>query len=108
MVMEQLMHACDIGNACYDFEQLTKWSALLSCEFAELAAREEEAGLEVTKMLLIPNELSLYKDQVGFMNTFTLPLWKEISTVYPGIAPWMRQIEENLNRAKEETEKYRT
>ena len=76
MIMEQIIHACDIGNACYDFEQLQKWSALLSCEFAELAAMEQQAGLEITKMLIIPDEASLYKDQIGFISTFTLPLWR--------------------------------
>lgn len=33
--MEQLFHACDIGNPCLDFEQYMNWASLLAYEFNE-------------------------------------------------------------------------
>lgn len=41
LVIEQLFHACDIGNPCLDFDNYMNWSALVSYEFNEVTKREK-------------------------------------------------------------------
>ena len=31
MLMEQIFHACDIGNSCTQFDNYLSWTALLVC-----------------------------------------------------------------------------
>jgi len=74
--MEQIFHACDIGNSCAEYDNYIGWSALLSYEFNEQAKMEQTMGLEVTKCFIFNDMLSFYKDQVWFIGNMVQPLWK--------------------------------
>lgn len=74
--MEQLFHACDIGNPCAEYDNYITWAALLSHEFNEQAKLEKKLGLEVTEMLVYKDLTSLYKDQIWFVGNMVYPLWK--------------------------------
>lgn len=41
-LMEQLFHACDIGNACLDYDNCMGWAALLAFEFDTQTRMEEK------------------------------------------------------------------
>jgi cAMP-specific phosphodiesterase 4 len=85
-VVEQLFHACDIGNPCLDFKSYISWGALVSFEFDEVARKEEELGLEVTSYLKYDNMKKFYGGQLGFCKGLVLPLWRELNVTLPGIA----------------------
>jgi hypothetical protein len=38
--MEQVFHACDIGNPCLPFESYLNWSVLITYELDQIAVRE--------------------------------------------------------------------
>ena len=40
--MENLFHACDIGNPCLEYNCYMNWSALLTYEFNEQAKLEDQ------------------------------------------------------------------
>lgn len=44
-MMEQVFHACDIGNPSLKFDNYISWAALLSYEFNEQANLEQSLGL---------------------------------------------------------------
>jgi cAMP-specific phosphodiesterase 4 len=97
-MMEQVFHACDIGNPSLKFDNYISWAALLSYEFNEQAALEQSMNLEVTKAFIYHDLTTLYKDQVWFLGNLVHPLWKELSLSWPGLCEYVDGIEENLKR----------
>lgn len=83
--MEQLFHACDIGNPCLNFDNYMNWGALVSFEFDQIAIQEKQLGLEVTGYLKYDNLNKYYTGQIGFCNGLVLPLWRELSLILPGL-----------------------
>jgi hypothetical protein len=86
MLMEQIFHACDIGNSCSSFDNYLSWNALLVCEFTEQVQMEETQGLEVTKFLIFKNSADILRDQLWFVGNFVQPLWREITTICPNLS----------------------
>jgi hypothetical protein len=74
--IEQVFHACDIGNPCTDYDNYIAWGALLSHEFSEVFRQEKKLQLEVTKCFEMTSVESVYKDQVWFIGCLVQPIWK--------------------------------
>jgi cAMP-specific phosphodiesterase 4 len=77
--MEQLFHACDIGNPCLDYDVYLGWAALLTYEFDSQARLEEQLGLEPTRGFLYRGLNGFYSDQEWFLGNVVQPLWREIT-----------------------------
>lgn len=84
--MENLIHACDIGNSLLPSEEYMNWGALLTYEFNEQAKIEASKNVAVTEFLKDKGLIGFYNDQIQFLGTFVIPLWKEISSSFVGIA----------------------
>ncbi len=78
-ILQQLFHACDIGNSTQNFENYISWAALLSHEFNEQYKQEVKLNLEPTKGFQFVNLESLYNDQLWFVGKMVFPLWKQFS-----------------------------
>lgn len=102
--MEQLFHACDIGNPCLDYDNYVAWAALLSFEFDAQTRLEEKLGLEVSRGLVYRGLSSLYCDQEWFLGSIVQPLWREITDLLPNLLPFRTNLERNLERIREETQ----
>jgi len=68
MVMENLFHACDIGNPCLNYDNYMNWAALLSFEFNKQVELEEKENLIVTEMFRYQGKKNFYKGQIGFIS----------------------------------------
>jgi cAMP-specific phosphodiesterase 4 len=68
IVLEQLFHACDIGNPCVDYENYVSWAALLSFEFDQQARYEKEIGVDISPNFTYTGLLGFYKGQMGFIS----------------------------------------
>ena len=66
--MENLFHACDIGNPCLEYDQYISWSSLLTYEFNEQAKLEEKNNLEVTKFFIYKGKIPFYQEQTSFLS----------------------------------------
>jgi hypothetical protein len=91
-----LFHACDIGNSCLNFDNYLNWSVLISYELDQEVAREKELGLTVTTYLEYEGLCKFYQNQVNFCNGLALPLWRELSLVFPGLGEFVDNIRENI------------
>lgn len=67
--MENLIHACDIGNSLLPFDQYIRWGALLTFQFNEQTKLEANNKLEVTQFLRFKGLTAFYDDQIGFLST---------------------------------------
>ena len=80
--MEQVFHACDIGNPSLDFDEYVSWGALVSYEFDRIVRKEQELGLEVSAGMQHHSLQQFYQQQVGFCQFLVLPLWKELAIIF--------------------------
>lgn len=94
--MEQVFHACDIGNPCLDFDNYMNWGALVSHEFHQITKQEQQLGLEVTAYLKYKNLKGYFAGQIGFSNGLVLPLWRELSIMLPGLEEMRENISKNI------------
>ena len=90
--MEQLFHACDIGNPSLEFDTYISWAALLTYEFQEQVALEEVRQVDVTTSFIYHDLSTLYKDQVWFLGNLVYPIWKELSLSWPGLDEYVKGI----------------
>ena len=110
-VLEQVFHACDIGNPCLDFDQYISWSSLLTYEFNEQARLEKEYNLEVTDFLVYKGKKQFFKGQLGFISRYfsikdglVFPQWKELSLVWNGFKCLTEEIETNIKEIERRME----
>jgi cAMP-specific phosphodiesterase 4 len=101
--MEELFHACDIGNPCLDYDNYMGWAALLAFEFDAQTRTEEKLDLVVSRELVYRGMGSFYSGQEWFLGSIVQPLWKEIADLRPNLLPFCTNIERNLERIREET-----
>lgn len=90
--MEQVFHACDIGNPTLNFEAYISWAALLTHEFNQQTVLEESRQVEVTTSFIYHDLSTLYKDQVWFLGNLVYPLWKELSLSWPRLNEYVNGI----------------
>lgn len=62
-------------------------------------------GFEVTKMMIFRDATDIYRDQLFFIGYIVQPLWKQISEICPGLEHFIKAIDRNINRVKEELKK---
>lgn len=67
-MLEQVFHACDIGNPCLEYNQYISWASLLSYEFNEQFKLEKEKGLEVTEMFRYKGKKAFLDGQLSFIS----------------------------------------
>lgn len=65
--MENVFHACDIGNPALEFDNYMNWSILLAHEFNSQAELERGQGLEVTANFSFRDMKAHYQGQIGFI-----------------------------------------
>ena len=73
-----LIHTSDIANPVFYFDNYISWSKFVTQEFMQQTLNEKKNNLPVTKMMEYHGDLGFCKAQLGFINFFVLPLFKEI------------------------------
>ncbi|CAD8062710.1 unnamed protein product [Paramecium primaurelia] len=104
-ILNVLVHACDISNPCLEWDAYMKWSFLLAQEFQDQTIKEAAKGLEVTTMLQYKDKLTFFNGQTFFLNTFVLPQWQTIATLYPSLIDLPNEVKRNLEILEEEKKK---
>lgn len=94
-LINNLVHAADIGNPVLPYDRYINWSYLVCQEFQQQYEKEVKYGLPVTQMFRYINEETFLKGQILFIGTFVLPVWKQLGQVCSGLRLEER-IEENL------------
>lgn len=107
ILMEQIFHACDVGNSCSQYDNYICWIELLSYEFSHQVHLQKNMKLEVTKSFIFDDVSCLYKDQIWFLGNIVQPLWKQISEIFPNLELYSKNVAINLERVKEELDKLR-
>ena len=78
------------------------WEHLISSEFSQQAAREEELGLEVAPFMQgLDDPQHRAKLQAGFITFVALPLWKQVARIWPTMHDCLSRLNANLEHFQE-------
>jgi hypothetical protein len=98
LVMALLLKAADISNVARPFDISSQWAKILMHEFARQGQLESELQIPTCLFGGPPDEkdlLAAAQSQKGFMNLFSLPLFRGISEVMPQISCTLTELESN-------------
>ena len=74
-----IIHACDLCNLLYEYDNYYKWCLRVTQEFSDQYLAEEKLDAEKfgipTAMFKYIDHTSFYKTQLGFMNFVVTPMW---------------------------------
>ncbi|KAF7879197.1 hypothetical protein EAF04_000395 [Stromatinia cepivora] len=107
-----LIKCADISNVARRFDTATRWTEILTDEFARQASMEQDLGIPTALYAPPVREIiELGKSQIGFMNMFAIPLFGGVTDVMPSMGFCVEELERNKaaweNRIAIEQEKMR-
>ncbi|EAR95996.2 3',5'-cyclic-nucleotide phosphodiesterase (macronuclear) [Tetrahymena thermophila SB210] len=100
-----MIHACDIGNPCYSFDNYMNWCYLLSQEFHDQTIKEEQKGVPVTTFLQYTGKQAFRKGQIFFSSSLLMPLWKELGNLIPQLQVLPEQLAKNIKQIEDDLSK---
>ncbi|CCU82746.1 high affinity cAMP phosphodiesterase/cyclic-nucleotide phosphodiesterase [Blumeria hordei DH14] len=91
-----LIKCADISNVARKHEISSKWTIILTDEFARQASMEKDLGIP-TALFAPPvrETIELGKSQIGFINLFALPLFEGVVEVMPAMLFSIRELLQN-------------
>ena len=103
--MDLVIHSVDISNPTKKFDIYWEWAKLVVEEFYQQGDKEKELGL---KCSFDRNTLTIYQNQLGFINFIEIPFFTLIVEVFPNMKFLMDNLNNNKNKIlelKEQEEK---
>ncbi|KAA0148547.1 hypothetical protein FNF29_06605 [Cafeteria roenbergensis] len=96
---EIILHAADVSGQVQPWRLASRWSDLVSEEFAAQVRREESVGLPATPFMANLGSLAARAElQANFCSYVLLPMWRPLSETNAGLGPCAARIESNRMR----------
>ncbi|TQS35632.1 hypothetical protein Golomagni_03943 [Golovinomyces magnicellulatus] len=91
-----LIKCADISNVARKYDIASKWTIILTDECARQATMEKDLGIPSVLFAPPVREITqLGESQIGFMETFALPLFQEVSNNMPALSFCVRELQQN-------------
>ena len=91
-----LVHASDLSNPVRPFHITQSWARRISAEFNLQVAKEQSLGMPVLNFMITPDDKALCKNETGFASFVVAPMWRSLSSLFPGLQPLVKQLDSNL------------
>ncbi len=104
LILNQMVHACDVSTATREPEVFNTWTDLLYEEFWQQGDLERQMGLPVS-FLCDRNTASVPSSQAGFIRMFTLPLFQQLLQLCPALEAHLKAAKRNEQLMDEEDKK---
>lgn len=91
-----LLHAADLSNPVRPFELTRSWAIRISEEFNAQVEKEKRLGLPVLGFMMIPDEIALCKNEIGFTYHVVAPMWRSLSDLYPNVQFLVEKLDKNI------------
>lgn len=96
-----LLHAADVSNPIRPFKLAALWSRRICQEMNEQAAAEAELGFPVQPHMVVKSDVALAKNELFFATRFILPLWHNMSLLFPQLGAVKDQLISNIGSWEE-------
>eukprot|EP00002_Diphylleia_rotans_P022144 TRINITY_DN4337_c0_g1_i3.p1 TRINITY_DN4337_c0_g1~~TRINITY_DN4337_c0_g1_i3.p1 ORF type:complete len:1502 (-),score=336.03 TRINITY_DN4337_c0_g1_i3:3170-7675(-) len=80
-----ILHAADLSNPIRPPVISEKWARMLRDEFFAQTQKEKELQLPVTPFMVIEDDFTLAKNEVGFIDFVVRPLWEALAGFLPDL-----------------------
>lgn len=90
------VHAADLFNPVRPFKLAKIWATRISDEFNLQAKKETELGFPLQAHMVTNSDFGLAKNELFFSSTFVLPMWINLSTLYPEFKKYKELCLQNL------------
>jgi hypothetical protein len=94
LMMNMVVHACDMCNPSKETHIAVKWTTLVMTEFFEQGDKEREHGFTCSQFM-DRRTTNIGTCQVGFIDFLVLPLYQSMVQVLPGLAEAVENIGTN-------------
>ena len=101
--MDLIIHTSDISNPTKIFDIYFKWAKLVVEEFYDQGDKEIKLGL---KCSCDRTKVTIYKNQLGFIDFVELPFFSLVSKVFPKLDFLLINLNNNKQRIKKLEEEY--
>ena len=101
--MDLVIHTADISNPTKIFDIYYKWAKLVVEEFYAQGDKEKKLGL---KCSCDRTKVTLYKNQLGFIDFIELPFFSLVAKVFPKLDFLLVNLNNNKQRLKSLEEEY--
>ena len=91
-----LLHSADLSNTVRPFYISQKICSYIAEEFRNQAQKEAERGLTVTSFMVLPDELSIAKAEIGFLQYVAKPYFRPQGLCFSAVA-LVQELENNIN-----------
>lgn len=91
-----LVHSSDLSNPVRPFHITQSWARRISAEFNLQVAKEQSLGMPVLNFMITPDDKALCKNETGFASFVVAPMWRSLSSLFPGLQPLVKQLDSNL------------
>ena len=88
------LHACDLSQQARPFHTAKNWTYLLYEEFFQQGDLEKNSGLPIS-FLCDRTTSKIPKNQPGFINGITVPLWVSVCEIMPQMQPYLQGARDN-------------
>ena len=95
-----ILHGADISNSVRSHQISYKISLLIVEEFRTQAKLEAECGVTVTPHMILPDEISIAKSEIGFLEFVAKPYWIAMSLCYDSLSELIPKLNSNLDNWK--------
>jgi len=95
-IMCCLMKCSDLSNEIRPRGLATRWAKMVMQEFIRQSAKETELELPITPFM-DPSRIIIAKEQINFISNLCMPLYKNLTYVFPEINQCIKQMQCNLD-----------
>lgn len=95
-----LVHSADLSNPVRPFHITQAWARRISAEFNLQVAMEQELKMPVLNFMMTPDDKALCKNETGFASFVVAPMWRSLTSLFPGLTPLVQQLDLNLSNWK--------
>ena len=92
-----LLHSADLSNTVRPFHISQRICSYIVEEFRSQAKKEAELGLTVTPFMILPDELSVAKAEIGFLQYVAKPYFIPQGLCFTAVA-LVQELENNIDR----------
>ena len=99
-IVNATLHAMDLGNVAFPWEECVPWARRVGQEFAEQVEKERAAKMDVSAFMDVKGDVELAKLQVGFVSFLIKPFFEKV-------AFHIKEFEIALNTCKDNVDRWK-
>lgn len=92
-----LLHSADLSNSVRPFHINRRICSFISDEFRNQAKKEEDCGIPITPFMILPDELSIAKAEIYFLQNIAKPYFRPQALCFESLTVLLQLLDNNID-----------